>query len=780
MIDFTSRRGPTSPAAHAALVAVADHAQSRLVALLGEALGQVDDTLFDFLQGGSAAHGRHQQYFDAMRELRLKRESVLALYAEHFRTGSLALERGEPRTVPRLVESDGDRELQLVAEDELEEQLAIDMLAQTLRRRLGRALPALDRRLAAAVGLATIEPAQNPFGAHYVAFALSAALRECEIGIQVKLVLFKLYERALAGRIDTLCLELNQRLIDAGVLPTLATDNLASPVAPALGALGAPAVAAQLTQMQAEVGRQRGETAATRRDAQDDLLYETLSELLQAYREQKSRAAAADASAQTVPIAMHSGMPAASPAAGSAVAAVAARALSSREMLSILSLLQAQPPENVQAAITDSAQSVAGLLKHELLKNAERLGLNPGEARVDPTDEDAIDLVGMLFDVLLDERDLQADARSLLGRLLVPYVKVALLDRRMFLRKSHPARRLLNALAEGLAVMGHEQPERDREMLDQVERAVDRLVEEFNEDIAIFEAVEQDFNEFIERHRRRIALAEKRAAEAQQGRERLDRARARAQADFEALLIGREPPAVVRTLLGNAWLQHLTLVVLRSGIGAPAYREALDIGERVLELAADWPPPGPARIEAQAVLESAIAGMLATVGGDAEAAHVQADAVAAALSGTAVEEAAARTLTMRLTEPVAEPARELDAPIAGEAAEYTRDEVERLRALTVGTWIDLCDADGEMKPAKLSWISPISGKRLFVNRRGLRVCVVSLDELAALLHSGQLIVREGESPFEQAMHQVLGRLGAVVGRPAPPGRAAPAESHIPP
>ncbi len=748
-----------SPAVHAALAAVADHAQARLVALLGEALGQVDDTLFDFLQGGNAAHGRHQQYFDAMRELRLKRESVLALYADHFRGGFRALERGEPRAVPRLVETGGGRELQLVAEDELEEQLAIDMLAQTLRRRLGRALPALDRRLAAATGLGAIEPVQNPFGAHYVAFALSAALRECEIGIQVKLVLFKLYERALAGRYDALCLELNQRLIDAGVLPVLADgpDPAAAP------SVRASAAAAQLAEVRAELSLRRDEIAAApRRDAADDLLYETLSELLRAYREQKSRAAAAvDASGQPQP----------------AVAAGAARALSSREMLSILSLLQAQPPENVQAAISDSAQSVAALLKHELLKNAERLGLGPGETRVDPTDEDAIDLVGMLFDVLLDERELQTGARSLLGRLLVPYVKVALLDRRMFLRRSHPARRLLNALAEGLAVMGNEQPERDREMLDQVERAVARLVEEFNEDIAIFEAVEQDFNEFIERRRRRIALAEKRAAEAQQGRERLDRARARAQADFEALLIGREPPAVVRTLLGNAWLQHLTLVVLRSGIGAPAYRETLDIGERVLELAADWPSPGPARIEAQGVLESAIARMLATVGGDTEAARAQADVVAAALSGMAADETATQTLTVSLPEPTAEPARETEAPIAGEAAEFTRDEVERLRALAVGTWVDLRDPDGEMKPAKLSWISPISGKRLFVNRRGLRVCVVSLDELAALLHSGQLVVREGESPFEQAMHQVLGRLGAAVGRPVSPGQAAPAESR---
>src|SRR3546814_17673226 len=65
-----------------------------------------------------------------------------------------------------------------------------------------------------------------------------------------------------------------------------------------------------------------------------------------------------------------------------------------------------------------------------------------------PVDEDAIDLVGMLFDVLLDERQLKGSARELIGRMVVPFIKVALLDRRMFLRKEHPARRLLNSVAE--------------------------------------------------------------------------------------------------------------------------------------------------------------------------------------------------------------------------------------------------------------------------------------------------------------------------------------------
>ena len=41
----------------------------------------------------------------------------------------------------------------------------------------------------------------------------------------------------------------------------------------------------------------------------------------------------------------------------------------------------------------------------------------------------------MLFEVLLDDKNLDERARSQLSRLIVPYVRVAVLDRRLFMQK---------------------------------------------------------------------------------------------------------------------------------------------------------------------------------------------------------------------------------------------------------------------------------------------------------------------------------------------------------
>ena len=47
---------------------------------------------------------------------------------------------------------------------------------------------------------------------------------------------------------------------------------------------------------------------------------------------------------------------------------------------------------------------------------------------------------------------------------------------------------------------------------------------------------------------------------------------------------------------------------------------------------------------------------------------------------------------------------------------------------------------------------------MFVNRRGVRILVASVEELAAMKKQGNLVLREQEHVFDQALHRVMGRL----------------------
>jgi hypothetical protein len=76
-------------------------------------------------------------------------------------------------------------------------------------------------------------------------------------------------------------------------------------------------------------------------------------------------------------------------------------------------------------------------------------------------------------------------------------------------------------------------------------------------------------------------------------------------------------------------------------------------------------------------------------------------------------------------------------------------------ALPLGTWLDFVDRLGQVQPGKLAWVSPISGRRMFVNRRGSRFCVASPEQLAAMVRLGRLRLHRDEDAFYSAMQSVV-------------------------
>src|SRR5207344_1521069 len=67
---------------------------------------------------------------------------------------------------------------------------------------------------------------------------------------------------------------------------------------------------------------------------------------------------------------------------------------------------------------------------------------------VDQSDAMTMDIVAMLFDQIFSDKRVPYALKVLIGRLQIPVVKVAVLDKKFFSKKSHPARRLLDTLGE--------------------------------------------------------------------------------------------------------------------------------------------------------------------------------------------------------------------------------------------------------------------------------------------------------------------------------------------
>src|SRR5690606_19896056 len=146
-----------------------------------------------------------QQFFDAMRELRRQRGAIEQRYREHIAVAFTGLEKRKPVIADYAQPGEMSNELSLLDEDELEEQLASEQVAQAIERRHSSALLQLDAQLAgAAGGSLDINRVTNPVGPGHLAAAMRAGLRGCDLASSARLVLFKLYEIALLPALTSL------------------------------------------------------------------------------------------------------------------------------------------------------------------------------------------------------------------------------------------------------------------------------------------------------------------------------------------------------------------------------------------------------------------------------------------------------------------------------------------------------------------------------------------------------------------------------------------------
>ncbi len=434
--------------------------------------------------------------------------------------------------------------------------------------------------------------------------------------------------------------------------------------------------------------------------------------------------------------------------------------LATEDMFNIASLLQGDDPAPYARALAgEDKRPLGDVLRSQILGSVRQLGLDPERVRFSADEEDAIDLVGILFQSLVEANDLLQRARAMYGKLVMPYLKVALVDDSLFNRRSHPARKLLDALTEACDGNSGETA-RDQETLEHAERAVDRVVAEFQDDAAIFELAASELRDQLDQQRKRAEIAERRIAESIYGRERLQLARRAAEELVASRLADRPMTAAVAHFLDDHWRHHLTQTWLREGAEAERYHLAVGLGDAMLQVDADAAQVRGAAVAAQLLaLQAPLGECYSSCGLDAASAR---EAMARIIAALAMPDTARQVHTPRADE-VDEFEQDDGLPplrlVGGtDTLEFDPAIAARMRRLKVGQGVRLIDRAGHETAARIAWISPLTSRFLLVNRRGIRKLVVSPEELAAMVAAGRAVVRSVDAPFDEAMKQLWQRL----------------------
>jgi hypothetical protein len=101
---------------------------------------------------------------------------------------------------------------------------------------------------------------------------------------------------------------------------------------------------------------------------------------------------------------------------------------------------------------------------------------------------------------------------------------------------------------------------------------------------------------------------------------------------------------------------------------------------------------------------------------------------------------------------------ELQAGGGGGGAKPTDQHSQSVTSLKNGDWLEFRDDDDSRTQAKLSYISPLKGTYLFVNRQGVKVGEYSLYELAREFRTGRAVLLEAVPLFDRAMSSLVGAL----------------------
>ncbi len=436
------------------LLQVRDKAAQQLRHGLQVLFDNADDTLFEM---ADRAHNNVDQntFFEAMRDLRLKRKNIERGFLERFFEAFTGLIQYDltHAALPLVVSLEPLTER---ADDDLERQVALEAMVAKVINRDGFALDQLTARLSALLGK-PLDDSHNPMGPALLCEYFLQAGRNLGVEIKVKLIILKLFERYVLSDADQLYAQANQLLIATGVLPELKA-------APARRARNRAADSAH-----AESGEPGAKPGSAHIDENVQEVFAALQKLL--YPVRGSVAPTLEASAQPQPI-------------------------STRDLLRLLSHLQ-------QYVTAPAAQDDFDL-RNQLEQVLTRVSVKSGKSRVvGVADEDVINLIAMLFEFILDDRNVPDSLKVLIGRLQIPMLKVAVLDKSFFSRSSHPARRLLNEIAAAAMGWGQRDDHQRDSLYLRIEQVVQRLLNDFVDDPAIFSELLNDFLTFTSAERRR-------------------------------------------------------------------------------------------------------------------------------------------------------------------------------------------------------------------------------------------------------------------------------------
>ncbi len=675
--------------------------------------------------------------------------------------------------------SGSDTELSLVSSTDFERELAVGKLATRAAYDCSQQLTALDRRVGLLAGARRMDSETNPFYPKRLFDAFLDAVGRRGADQRLGLILLETFAHYTTGALPAIYMDLNRQLVAKGVLEKLPIE---------------------IEERPHEASARRRVRRGVDSDSVGDVFVQLASGL------HRSQRGPVDGTFPGMPSMAGMYPPLDLAAAGPGGAPFTAGPMAMGQVLQGLTGLQRGSQQAASAlGVTADDLAEADPTSTEMLK---RIGSSPLMRWLQPNEAVTVDLVAMLFDTIFADPDLPEALRPELGRLQVSILKAALLNRGFFNDERHPARRLLDLIANASRGWGKADESR---LLAAVHGAVDHVNQAFEDDTSVFTAQIEQIETML---RQADDDARDNVSELVDKLERQDRqvfAEASVTEQVERRLEYDALPTAISEFIDANWRQVMTTIYVEDGDQGAQWQEALTTLDDLIWSITPKPVPedrrrlmgmlpgllrrlaaAMARIDRTPQWERFLKRLMsihmaAVRATSASVTPIRNDVSAPAglpsqtpKASPGDEEPAADDAPADAADVSIEPDAALAAGLAIDAAEGPEADSQSaepsnadafLLAVTdldIGDWVAFRDAGagegadrGEIS-LRASWISRFSGLYLFTDRRGETARIIPTDELAAALRTGQARMLSSTSLTDRAVGRLLG--GGADGR----------------
>ncbi|GHD60751.1 DUF1631 family protein [Jeongeupia chitinilytica] len=720
------------------LIACRDLALEMLTESLDDFFEELEETFFQLAET-TTERGLRDQYFDARVEARTKKDAIVAAFKQQFLASfEASLQTRDPRNESSFYQvSLTPDALSLVANDEYEASLTLSSVTNAMQQKGGDTLTQLEQRLATL--LPERSESTGPLSPKAICEAFLNACQQLESGLAARLVALRTFETELSGRVAGVYQQLNQYLIQQNVaLPGLTrrTGSRGEPHT-ATSQAGSDSAYAPQGDFGARGGEGTGSAPVTPASLLRPELIAHLNQLFSAGAPSTRRPVRPD-------------------------------------WFNFLDHLQ-QDSFGTSQDLFAQPENLLALLRGSRWTQ-----------ELDRVDTMTVELVTLLFDRLFDDTRLPSAAKGLLSRLQVPALKAAMLDAGFFSDKSHPARRLIDRIAEA-SLEWQEEPSENDARLRKFAELIAEVAATFSDDAGVFQTALDSLNRWLEAESSAIDASISEQAEALLAGEISELAQATVQALLEQRLQPSHPPVVV-AFISEQWHVALVAAYDASGESAPLFVERLAVVDDLL-----WSVAPKVRPEDRLQLVNTLPALLARLEkgmrdtGVADEVRKAFFAELVQLHASAIRQGLKLALTVTVeTAPQVPAARtpvpatpiELDVIVPARPAtpeiEYITDEPAPVEIgashasepetstepavvadlLARGDWVEWYDGDAPPRRLRVGWVSP-QGTRFLLTSRTDKGLTLMRNEVEAHLASGALVrIDLGAGVTEDAFSQL--------------------------